>query len=148
MNKCMNCGVSCLHNYCSWDCQVEEAEKLGGPLICPNGLPISCLRGHDNARMENAYADHPTYKFPVSAEFRPPSPGDYSEDYHRNETHALIYVDRGIALTIYDACYAMWYLHDGRNAGGRLWMHHPHWALTEESLKKIKQLPECLERKT
>lgn len=111
-------------NYCSWECGVEIAKTEGGQVFTPNGLPIRCIR-HDGNMYEHEHGDHQDYKFPVDVEFQ----GDITEDHRKDfemmcgrpakddgevrdmngQTHALIYTDGSVALTMYECCYAMWY---------------------------------------
>ncbi len=128
MNNCKFCSAKTSSPYeifCSWDCCVKKAEADGGIKVCPNGLPVMCVRD-DNTMLEHEDADHPDYKFPVEAEC---VKGE-------RETHALIYANRSIAVTMYECCFAMWYLKDGRMGGGSIWTIE-NWRLTEESIKKI-----------
>lgn len=150
MRHCFNCGKFAEHNYCDWDCHIEAARKNGFKEITPNGLPISCI-GH-GVMMEHPDADHPTYKFPVEAEYIGEIDNDLRSDYtlfnqvvgtdedvrqSQTESHALIYNDRSIAITIYECCYAMWYLRGGKLGGGSLW-DKGKWRLTEQSIKNIR----------
>lgn len=94
-------------------------------VIAPNGLPITCWRA--DAHLEHEHADHPTYLFPVVAQI----------DGEEWETHALIYTDGGIAVTMYEYCYAAWYVRDGELMGGSLW-EKGAIRLAPESLEKIR----------
>lgn len=138
-------------NYCSWACQVEEAKKAGGTVHCPNGLPIGTIK-YDNSMWEHEHGDHPDYKFPVEAVYCGPAEtapkwvsGDgvetpmTEEDILclRHEDHALIYSDGGIALTVFECCYATWSLRSGLLMGGSLWKPK-EWKLTQESVDKIR----------
>jgi hypothetical protein len=121
-------------NYCSTDCQISEAKAMGGIFHSPNGLPVGCIRADGNM-FEHEHGDHPDYKFPVTCEFI----GNKEEyDGRTSECHALIYADESIALTLYECCYAMWYLYTGKVAGGSLWKKD-EWNLTSESIKKIRE---------
>lgn len=101
-------------------------------VIAPNGLPITCWRANGN-ELEHPHADHPTYRFPVDVEWT----GVFSEsDECHTETHALIYTDDFIALTIYECCYAVWSLADGHGQGA-LWKRR-EWRLTQEARAKIR----------
>lgn len=124
------------HNYCSWECHVEEAKADGGKIIAPNGLPIACIRA-DGTMLEHEHGDHPDYIFPVDAEYRGPIEDvteRYGEVYYTNdkEFHALIYTDDSVALTLYECTYYMWFLnHYGKSS------HSKHWFLTDSSVNKI-----------
>jgi hypothetical protein len=158
--KCPNCGknVPEFHNTCGeYDCAIDSAKKAGGKVIAPNDLPIVCIR-HDHAMLEDEHATHRHYKFPVEARFHltPQELFDEGEsfwvdgngdktkmsvedlEYDCVQTHALIYKDGGVAVTLYECCYAMWHLYDGKVAGGSLW-EKGHWVLTPESRAKIKE---------
>ncbi len=126
-------------------------------VITPNNLPIACVS--PDALMEHEHADHPTYKFPVEVRFyKTPeelleegesfwSDGEGNKipmtlgelEVHGSETHALIYTDGCIALTLYECCYAIFSLSDGKVVRGSLW-ERGEWVLTEESLNKIRAL--------
>lgn len=154
---CAYCGKLAPYsaNYCSFGCHVEDARKLGGPVITPNKLPICVIRGFDGALMEHEHADHPTYIFPVKAEyagllteadrddyssmtgnFDEPVPDDLVRRWKR-ETHALIYTDGAVAVTLYECCFAMFHVKDkGELAGGSLWKPK-EWRLSAEDVTKI-----------
>ena len=138
MNKCLNCSKETPkgHNYCSFDCQIDEAKKNGGVEIRPNGLPIGCIRW-DGAMLECEGGDHPTYQFPVEAEFIGKKEADAPDWDYWPETHALIYSDGHMALTFYECCYMMWSIKDGRSIGSSLLHHGKGWRLTDGSRKKI-----------
>jgi hypothetical protein len=153
MSTCLSCQkpTSSGHNYCGWDCHVADARKAGGKAYLPNGLPVGCIK-HDNSMWEHEHGDHPHYKFPVTIEYVGDLKGASDprldiELYGRvlndveardmmGQTHALIYSDGCIALTLYEHCYAMWYLRDGLIAGGSLWQKD-NWKLTQASIDKI-----------
>lgn len=126
---CQNCGK--LNYTCDWACAVEVAKKAGGKVFTPNGLPIRSIKA-DGTMLEHEHGDHPDYQFPVEVEYvGPPSKdGSYS-----NETHALIYQDGSIALTLYECCYSIWRLFDGVCLGG---FNEPKkWRLVKASQAKI-----------
>ena len=149
--KCKNCGKNTgpFENYCSWDCRVEKAMKSGGKIHTPNNLPIRCISGN-NLMLEISHGDHPDYKFPVHIDYV----GDFSvfdtvDELGRvvkcdqnllnmqiHETHALIYSDEAMALTIYECCYTMWSLSTGLSFGG--FNKANEWKLTAASLASIK----------
>lgn len=149
---CQNCGkMNACRNYCDWNCHFECAKKDGGQAHLPNGLPVGCIKA-DGSMWEHEHGDHPDYKFPVEADFVGPiTDGDIS-DYEmicgekapdedairksKGETHALIYSDYSIAITMYEHCYAMWYLRSNQIAGGNLWTRG-EWKLTQASIDKI-----------
>lgn len=140
MNKypCQNCGkMNEVVNYCNWNCHIEAVEKDGGIKILPNRLPIKCITA-DGAMLECGHGDHPTYKFPVTIEYRGKIPEDLEEwdKSYCSETHALIYEDGYMALTLSECTYYMWSLYDGQWRGGSSW-YNKDWYLTEESVNKI-----------
>lgn len=135
----MNCGkMNEATNYCNWDCHIVDAKKVEGVEICPNGLPIKCIKA-DGTMMEHEHADHPTYKFPVTIEYRGIIPENLEEhdryDYYP-QVHALIYEDGYIAVTLYECIYYSWYLKDGSWHGGQF--SDKDWYMTQESIMKIK----------
>lgn len=139
MNKypCQNCGkMNEGRNYCDWNCDVASAKKEGGLEILPNGLPIGCIRA-DGTMLEHEHGDHPTYKFPVTIEYRGVVPEDFPEwdTSYCPELHALIYEDGYIAVTLYECCYSIWSLNNGQWVGGRF--GDKDWYMTKESLEKI-----------
>lgn len=158
---CEACGktIETWLNYCSWDCHVDLAKRNGGRIIAPNGLPIMCVMA-DGTMLEVPGGDHPTYIMPVEIEWigeiTPDAVhdakligcgGDSDKDVRDafSETHALIYTDRNMALTMYECCYAMWALRDGRCLGGALYQRwvNPHapgsHKMTQTSINKIDQ---------
>jgi hypothetical protein len=156
MHSCAFCGeaVEASHNYCNFDCMVKEARAMGGKEIRPNGLPIRCIAA-DGTMMENEHADHPDYKFPVEVVYAGEEPIDTFIDGDgnvvdvgpeimeslRHQDHALVYFDRCVAVTIYECCYAFWYLADNQVAGGSLWKKGD-WKLAQSALDEIvKRLP-------
>ena len=56
-----------------------------------------------------------------------------------NEVHALIYTDGTIAVTLYECCYAVFYLKTGKVMFGNLWEKN-EWELSKDSLNKIREL--------
>ena len=157
-----------------WACRVEMNRREGCPEFTPNNLPIRCIRA-DGMMLEHEHGDHPDYIFPVSVEYIGPpdetryqlvdGEGNiemmdddckYSTD---NETHALLYTNGSIAVTMYETCSAAWQLHEekrfmfedgedkgvevvvsvaGTCLGGHL-LTPGEWKLTDESLNKISE---------
>ena len=128
---CLFCGKETenYQNYCSFECMIEEAKANGGKIICPNNLPIKVIRA-DNTMLEHEAADHPDYKFPITAV--PKNPDE--EEFPFNEFHGVIYFDDRIVVTIYECCYWMWHRSNGRCLSKNDW----GYVLNEESLEKIK----------
>lgn len=138
---CVSCGkaIEPHVNYCDWQCHIDLAKHEGGRVICPNGLPITCIR-YDSTMMEHEHADHPNYRFPVVVEFvgtRPELP-DWDDSYTQ-ETHALIYTDGSVALTMYECNYGLFSVHDGLSIAGPGWKRG-EWKLSQESLTKVQWL--------
>lgn len=144
MKKCLNCKkrVHKWLNFCSWDCHVELAKKDGGKLHTPNGLPVRCITC-DNVMLECEHGDHPTYMFPVEVEFtgRREPVLDEGYDPYANETHALIYTDGTVALTLHEAQYFLWHLTNWERPKmlGGSDAYPVELKLTDESVEKIKQ---------
>lgn len=147
--KCVSCGgpTPRYHNYCSWECSIQLAKRNGGVVHTPNNLPIRCIK-HDNTMLEHAHGDHPDYKFPVVAEYMGKDPDKFkTRDEQTNElihdggteTHALIYTDGSIALTMYECCYTVWSLRDGAVLAEHLWYKKGEWKLNELSLTQIRE---------
>lgn len=124
---------------CSWDIQVAAATAAGGRVFAPNGLPVNCIR-HDCTMLEHEHADHPDYKFPVAVNYVGPAHDlpDWDTS-HCPESHALIYFDSCIAVTLYEYCYAMWSTANGKLMAGSL-CARSDWVLSEETLGKIHNL--------
>src|SRR5690349_7898019 len=118
-------------NYCGWDCMVNEAKAKGGKVIAPNDLPIKCIK-FDSTMLEHEHAAHPDYKFPVTVEYRGVLPKGLEEWDHSYspETHALIYADNNVAITLYEYTYAAFFLSDGSSWSNKNW--HKDWFLTKE----------------
>lgn len=149
MRNCPNCGKFMEEwvNYCSWSCHVDQCKKEGFKEHLPNNLPVGCVTA-TGLMLEHEHGDHPDYKFPVTIEYCGPEEnkpcwtfdGDKTTPAPelQEETHALIYCDGSVAITMYECCYAMWYLHRNEFGGGSLW-NKGAWRLTEESLKEIRE---------
>lgn len=140
-------------NYCNWDCIVAEAKANGGKIHCPNGLPIRSV-DRDGNMWEHEHGDHPDYKFPVDIHYVGPLTDDIRRDAEmmagrpvtdeealrmRDETHALIYTDGHIALTMYECNYAVFNLSTGMISSGPFWMRRKEWTLSGPSQKKIQE---------
>jgi len=140
---CQNCGKpNEFTTTCDWACSVEAAKKRGGEIFTPNGLPIRCIKG-DGTMLEHEHGDHPDYKFPVQVEYvGPPSRESMNlpewDGSYSTETHALIYQDGSVALTMYECCYSLWSLADGVCLGG--YNDRKKWKISAESLEKIQKL--------
>lgn len=149
--KCGFCGKDNeLYQYCDWDCRMHAAIAEGGQKHLPNGLPVKAIKA-DGSMYEHEHGDHPDYKFPVDVEYvgmiQPADVEDYravngaegTEEQirsFRSEEHAVIYTDYSVAVTMYEFCYALWSLRDGRLLGGSLW-EKDSWKLSQASVEKI-----------
>ncbi len=151
---CQNCGkMNICRNYCDWDCHVTATKNDGGVVITPNGLPIKCIKA-DGTMLEHEHGDHPDYKFPVDVDFVGEVLDGHVSDYEAitgklpdsaddvrksmGETHALIYSDGYIAVTIYECCYAMWNLNNGHIKYGSLWKTG-EWRMAQASIDEIRE---------
>lgn len=145
-----------------WHEKIESLKNSGTvDVYAKNNLPI-CVVRHNGTLLEHEHADHKDYKFPVIVEFIGGEPQDYGwccvdgdksyikpmtedEIFDQNhESHALIYTDGYIALTLYETCPAIWSLSNGKCLGGTLWgtfkvKDKKGWRLTDESITKIKE---------
>jgi len=153
--NCLDCGKPNESVYfCDWDCHVAYAKKQGGIEHAPNGLPIKCIAA-DWSMWEHEHGDHPDYKFPVDIDYVGPVTDGHREDAVHvyamdptssddavreafGETHALIYTDGSIAITIHECTYAMWYLRDGECGGGSLYKSGD-WKLSMSALEYIRK---------
>lgn len=140
-------------NYCGWDCMVAEAKANGGRVHTPNGLPIRSI-DRDGNMWEHEHGDHPDYKFPVDVHYVGPLTDDLRADAEmmsgrsctdeevlrmNDETHALIYTDGNIALTMYECCYAIFSLASGMIVSGPSWLKKGYWTLSSDSTREIRE---------
>lgn len=141
MTYCQYCGKPTLDNtnYCGFECMINNAKALGGKIICPNNLPIACILADDSTMMEHEHADHPDYKFPVVIEYFGSVPKDHPDwdPSFEDQTHALIYCDGCIALTMYEDGYDLWNVNTGK--GRARWLNGD-WKLSDASLEKIREI--------
>lgn len=121
---------------CTIECAVELFKRAGAKVIAPNNLPITCFSDH--AIMEHEHADHPTYMFPVTFEYfgEVPELEEWDVFSYQPETHALIYTDGCIAVTLYEYVFAVCYLRENEIKHGSLWKDEK-WRLTASSLEKV-----------
>lgn len=151
MKTCCTCGKETAdgRNYCDWECIVNGAKHRGGAVHSPNGLPVMSVK-RDDSMWEHEHADHPTYLFPVEVSREPLtddeaqwSCGDGTkepmDDDNRwmsaHQTHAVVFADRCLVLTMYECCYALWGA-GGRLLYGSLWKDDGTWKLDLESLQQ------------
>lgn len=141
---------------------VAEAKANGGQVICPNGLPIRSIH-RDGNMYEHEHGDHPDYKFPVDIHYVGPIDDDTRHDADmmagrkctdeealrmRDETHALIYCDENIALTMYECNYVVFNIHTGLISSGPMWLRKKQWCLSAQSIKEIREyLERCMNTK-
>lgn len=94
------------------------------------------------------HSNHPDFKFVVVAKDYDEENSNIKELYDNTEFHALIYCNSSIAVTMYEYCFAMWYLQGGfTSGGGSLWRFHKYdpgvenrnWRLTKSSIENIKK---------
>jgi hypothetical protein len=132
---CFHCGEPApqSHNYCSWDCHVAAARADGAVEHLPNGLPVACITA-DGKLLECEHGDHPTYLFPVvvASDLDP----DDDPDHGYPQTHALVYTDGRVALTLHECCYALWSVYDGALVSGE--RQRAGDSLADASLAKIR----------
>jgi hypothetical protein len=115
--------------------------------------------------LEIENGDHPTYMFPVDVEYvgnnaegvfsmidcdgKKVDMGEGWVEAQKIQEHALIYTDGCVALTLYECCYALWHLRDGRimsSSKTSLWKEED-WKLTQGTLEKLRTLPIGVEAK-
>jgi len=77
---------------------------------------------------QHEHGNHPDFKFQVLV---------INKETGINEYHALIYTDGYIAVTMYEYCYAVWYINKNELLGGSLW-HKNTCKISEDSLFDIK----------
>lgn len=138
---CNHCGKACepYVNYCDWACHVAAVRAAGGRVICPNGLPITCVR-HDGTLLEHEHADHPDYRFPVTVGFigrREDGLAGCDTSYAR-QVHALVYADGDIALTMFESTYGLFSVCNGLSITGSMWKRG-EWQLNPKSLIKVQR---------
>ena len=113
--KCLNCkkNVSKHHNYCDFNCHIEDCKNAGFFQVTPNNLPIKCITG-DGKLLECEDGDHPSYIKPVKVKLTgyrynyTTNMEEIGPEYSESETHALIFRDEYSAVTLYEACYFFW----------------------------------------
>jgi hypothetical protein len=110
---------------------IAAAKAEGYTEYCPNNLPITCIRPYSKHLLEHPNALHPSYKFPISVKYTDNYDGDIKTVI---DNHALIYVDKYVALTIYECCYYLWHL---KNRTLLYPKCTDDYQLTEESFLKI-----------
>lgn len=127
--------------YCNWGCIVQEAKELGYKEVLPNNLPVRCITA--GKLLECEHGDHKDYKFPVRVDYKKqdavsePDSDDPDDAWRPSyETHALIYEDGYIAVTLSECCYYSWYLRNGECHGAKY--GKDDLVLSQESIQKIK----------
>lgn len=154
---CIACGkaIPNHYNYCDWDCHVAFAKKMGGSVNCPNNLPVRSINC-DWSMWEHEHGDHPTYMFPVDVDYVGVLTDDHRKDYvirtskgqkeptdevirrFHGETHALIYTDGIVALTMHESAYTLWRVKDGSLMREHAWYKKDDYRMSTDSLNKIK----------
>lgn len=150
-------------NFCNTDCHIQHYRDHGAKEYLPNGLPIGCMTS--DLLLECEHGDHPDYKFPITVEYCGREPAETYFSFVRqgedgklvsepcpphmlygmsHETHAVIYTDGYVLVTMNECCYAMWSARDGECWGGNLWKRG-EWKVSAESLEKLRPLAEELE---
>lgn len=152
---CEICGAEIhkFHNYCpKTECMIELTKRAGGVAYTPNNLPIRCFR-HDGLMLECEHGDHPDYLFPVDIEFVGAIEDSDREDFRQvsgkeeftdddvrhymGESHALLYANSSVAVTIYETSSYAWRLLE-ETAGFPLSLSVTNrWRLSDASLAKI-----------
>lgn len=99
----------------SWKTRVEQCKAEGGVLQTPNDLPVGCIR-HDGLMLECEHGDHADYRFPITARLIGEPERIEGHPVEGDETHALIYTDGNVALTLHECTYYLWHL----SRGGKL----------------------------
>lgn len=116
---------------CTFDCHIQEARDAGGKEFRPNGLPVTCIQAFDNTMLECEHGDHDTYIFPVTVLHL-----EEDDNTPEEETHALIYTDKQVALTLNECRYWLWSLCDGNVLRGPC--GGAGWRLSADSLAAVK----------
>ena len=129
-----------MESHQTWEERVAEAIEEGCEVIAPNNLPIMCQRAFDGALLEHEHASHPDYMFPIKSRYFGNDPEmleEIKEFGNDTETHAVIYCDGIVAVTMYECNYAMWYTKDGTGIGRYV---EKDWRIIEEDLVKLRAL--------
>jgi hypothetical protein len=95
-------------------------------------LPVTCIKA-DGTELECEHGDHPTYLLPVTVEFTGSREGLRNFEWHP-ETHALIYTDGRIAVTLHECLYQTWSLPGGEMRGADVC---GEWRLSPASVAAI-----------
>jgi hypothetical protein len=166
---CDFCGdcIPVHYNYCPKNvCMVEMTKMAGGVVYTPNNLPIRCFKAN-GLMLEHEHGDHPDYIFPIDIEYIAKLDELDYEDYKQingedgtpdqvrescGETHALLYSNHSIAVTMYETCSATWMLQEqkifrddgievveivsGGCIGGHMWKAG-EWKISNKSLDDI-----------
>ena len=114
-NKCLFCKKEAPkhHNYCGFECHIEDCKKAGYIQVTPNNLPIKCITG-DGKLLECEGGDHPNYIKPVEVKLTgyhynyETEQEEFGPQYSESETHTLIFQDEVSAITLYETCYFFW----------------------------------------
>lgn len=111
---------------------IEQMIADGAPIFAGTGGKIRHIR-HDGTLLENFHADHPNYLGTIEVEYIGSEPEREPSDL---ETHAVIYKDASVILTIYECCFAIWGAVSGNCYGGNLWTKG-EWRARPESWRPV-----------
>lgn len=133
---CKHCGGETPPeaNYCSWRCHVQHALAQNGTRICPNDLPVACIRA-DGVAMEHQHADVDGYLFPVDVDGEDDAETIAAGYRVYPASHAFLGEQEGVLLTIYEFNYYGWRAADGAPMAGRY--QYAHERLSKSALDAI-----------
>lgn len=119
---CQNCEKACgITDFCSFACRVAHLEFRGYKVVSPNNI-CPCSFSSNFVAREHEHAEHPDYKHPVKVTYvgeHIPDPwmeenfGPLDLDFW-DQTHALLYTDGCVALTMYERNHFLWTLSTGK----------------------------------
>lgn len=153
MIKCSFCGKENEYtNFCNNNvCHIEYCRSQGGKEYLPNGLPIKCITA-DGLMLEHEHGNHKDYKFPLKVEYIGPVNWDEANEdlpifgfevneknycKFKSESHALIYTDGSVALTMFECNYAQFSVRTGKMIGGSLGHWNDFGKFNSEKLYKL-----------
>lgn len=134
--NCINCNKETVSsNFCSWDCNVENAGKSGLEKYTPNNLPIRCITTTNMLEVE--HGDHIHYKYPGSFHVIDKIVSDEGEeDYSYIESGAIIYFDENVVLILSECSYKLFSINNGFLIEG--YKRNKNEYLTEETINWLK----------
>ena len=86
------------------------------------------------------HSDHPNFMFPVHVDFVGSGEGCDTDELWRlsfGATHALVYADGCVAVTLHECCYGFWGLSDGTALQNERALWGAEYRLDEGSIMKI-----------